>query len=211
MLTDDQLAGRIGPRLRRDVRELADITAPDDLPARLRRRHASHTRRSVAASAAAAATAAGVAALAVAASGPAAQAPTKATLTAWTVKKQPDGTVKIIVRLERDLAGLQLRLRQAGIPANVTLGKLSPECHDAPSFSSAVELGGGVTVPLKAHPHEALVISVPSFTIRPARIPRGEGVALNIWPLAVSSGAGGKLLAASMRLRYVRASKQCTG
>jgi hypothetical protein len=208
MLTDDQLAGRIGARLRD---ELAGIEAPDDLPARLRRRHARHTRWPVAAGAAVTAAVAGAATLAVTASGPAAQPSAKATLTAWTVRKQPDGTVKIIIRLERDLAGLQRRLRQAGIPANVTLGKLSPECRDAPSFSSAVELGGGITVPLKAHPHESIVISVPSFTIRPARIPRGEGVALNIWPLAISSSDGDKLLAASIRLRYVRTSEQCTG
>src|SRR5690349_14202860 len=104
MLTDDQLADRIGPRLRR---ELADIAAPDDLMAGLRRRQARQTRRSLAAGAAAAAVVAGVTTLAVNVPGPTSPAPVKTTLTSWTVITQPDGAVKVTIRDARDPAGLQ--------------------------------------------------------------------------------------------------------
>ena len=199
MLTDDQLADRIGPRLRR---ELADIAAPDDLPARLRRRRARQTRRSFAAGAAATAVVAGAATLAVTAGGPASPpAPIRTTLTAWTVTRQPDGAVEVTVRDARDPAGLQRRLRADGIPANVTLGDgLSPSCKLVDSNEAIASIGVRST-------DKGTV-----FTIRPSDIPRGQGLALTFGSFVMPSrnGSHGHRFV-EVGYNFVQLSQQCTG
>jgi hypothetical protein len=197
MLTDDQLADRIGPRLRR---ELADIAPPPDLPARLRRRQARHTRRSFAGAAAAAAVVAGAATLTVGTSGPASPAPTPAILTAWTVTRQPDGSIKITIRDGRDPAGLQRKLRAAGIPASVHRGvRLARGCMIAPGGYGMADID-----PLSSR--EVI------FIIRPSRIPDGQGVSLSFFPIR-GAGVTGKPHArvGAVRLDYVRRGPQCTG
>jgi hypothetical protein len=49
-----------------------------------------------------------------------------ASLAAWTVAKQADGTVRVIVREFRDPAGLQRTLRADGVPASVIFNSKLP-------------------------------------------------------------------------------------
>lgn len=49
------------------------------------------------------------------------------TTAAWTVSAKPDGSVVVTIRDARDPAGLQARLRVAGVPATVRIA--SPSCH----------------------------------------------------------------------------------
>ena len=59
-----------------------------------------------------------------AASGPGVQ------LTAWTVTRQADGTIKVTFREATDPAGLQRTLRADGVPVSVTFtGQQNPACQ----------------------------------------------------------------------------------
>jgi hypothetical protein len=141
-------------------------------------------------------------------------------LAAWTVTRQPNGSIKITFREATDPAGLQRTLRADGVPASVTFtGHKNPACHGYP-MSQAVSLG-----PLadygKHHPSGLAASRVfgPSarsllqtyktrqsaLVIHPAALPSGAGV--QIW----SSGTPGAADNFQLHVRLVRASPQCTG
>jgi hypothetical protein len=115
-----------------------------------------------------------------------------AQLAAWTVSKQADGTITVIVRQLRDPAGLQRRLRADGVPASVTcFGHQPRSCHRYPRMSAVLmaEVFGGHGPPL---------------VIRPGALPHGAGIQLN--PGHYPRGAPIALAAG-----LVRASPGCTG
>ena len=107
-----------------------------------------------------------------------------ARLAAWTVVKQPDGSVKVTLHEIRDPARLQHILRADGIPAKIHTGSsLSgagmkiPDCHVYP-------LGGPDGTPFSVWrkvfygPHTK--VSSYTFWVYPSAIPRGKGVAIFI-------------------------------
>jgi hypothetical protein len=202
MLTDDQLADRIGPRLHR---ELADIAAPDDLPARLRRRQARNALRSIGATAAAVAVAAGAGTLAAMSAGPASHVP--ATLDAWTVTTRPHGDVTVTIRAIYDPAGLQRKLHEAGIPAHVAVGlNPGPACRAVEAFYLGPDtVSVGQKNPPKGVPpmkNEAV------FTIHRAGIPRGLGLAIS---LSQTRSAYRKSASIRAGFKYVKRSSKCAG
>ena len=89
-------------------------------------------------------------------------------LAAWTVTRQPDGTVYVTIRELRDAAGLQGKLRADGVPASVTFGgEPNPSCKEYPGRwdlekAGIQELSGGPYI----------------FAIHPSALPRGAGVQL---------------------------------
>jgi hypothetical protein len=198
MLTDDQLGQQVGSRLRR---ELADIEPSRDLLGSLRRRQAK--RRAGTAVAACATAAAGTLAagtLAVTALLPGTAPPTPATLTAWSVHRQPDGDVKVTIRDLRDPQGLQRRLREDGIPAGVYFGR-------GPSKACSL------TAPPAQHVHFLGKSSKGTvITLRPSDIPSGAGVAIYFSNASNQIGwFQHKVTIAYVEYSYVRASKQCIG
>jgi len=203
MLTNDQLAERIGPRLRSG---LADIAAPDDLPDRLRRRQARQARRSIAAAVATAAVMAGAATLAVGASSPASPAP-RATLTAWTVTTDHHGDVTVTIRAVYDPAGLQRKLQEAGIPAHVAAGRNpGPGCRPLEAFYLGPDtVSVGQKNPPKGVPP---MKSEAVFTIHRAGIPRGLGLAISLSQIRSAYRKSASIRAG---FEYVKGGSQCTG
>ena len=113
---------------------------PMDTPVEqiIRRGRAVRARRRVPQVAAALGTAAAAAfavSLALPASHPASEP--HAQLAAWTVGRQPDGSIKVTIRELRDPAGLQQRLRADGVPASVTFSsQQNPACQGYPGGGS---------------------------------------------------------------------------
>jgi hypothetical protein len=152
-----------------------------------RRARKLRTRRRVAAGGALSAglTATAVAAATLAAPGgrPATgQAQNTAQLTAWTVAKDPAGGVDVTIRELKDPAGLQARLRAAGVPASVSFsGHTNPACHpyypDGRFISPGYLLAFGHPF-IHSYDNGSVTVSVTSpaditLVLRPARIPRG--------------------------------------
>jgi hypothetical protein len=104
--------------------------------------------------------------------------PAHAQLAAWTVVKEPDGTVLVTIREFRDPAGLQRRLRADGVPASVVFYPGRPEVGLLVSGrlfhfknNPCQEYSGGQGRLLRA-------VQGPPWheRIRPSLIPRGAGV-----------------------------------
>jgi hypothetical protein len=165
--------------------------------------------------AAAAAVAAGVA-LAVSMLTPASHQPS-AQLAAWTVVRQPDGTVSVTIRQFRDPAGLQRELRADGVPASVIFNPRLPA--DAPfrdlfhvKNNPCQAYSGGQGQLLKAvrggspHPlREGSTLSV----IHPSDLPSGAGVQFIATPNTGYQNSSQKRFALGVLL--VQASQRCTG
>jgi hypothetical protein len=178
-MNDDEVMTAV----RESVAGVHSATSVDQIMSRGR---AMRARRRVPGVAGALAAAAGVALAAVAlvpSGHPASHRPT-AQLTAWTVAKQADGTVTVIIRDLRDPAGLQHKLRADGVRASVIFypGRLKRGLpfrdlfrvahNPCQEFSNQGQLlkvvTGSPPHPLK----EGSIISV----VHPAALPRGAGV-----------------------------------
>jgi hypothetical protein len=173
------------------------------------RGHAVRARRRAPVAAAALGTA-GAAALAVGLALPAGHpaspsgSASAAQLAAWTVTRQPGGTIRVAVRELRDPAGLQRRLRADGVPASVTFsGQPNPACH---GFA-----GGGGTQAQRRQLLRSVASLVPAghhhvIVIRPAALPSGAGIQITS---SFQPGMGPHGFAFSLGL--VQASPHCTG
>jgi hypothetical protein len=165
---------------------LSDVHTATPVEQIVRRGRAVRARRRIPGVAGALAVAAG-AALAVTAlvpSGHPASTQPPARLTAWTVTRQSDGAVKVIIREFRDPAGLQAKLRADGVRASVLFypGKLhrgapfrklfQVKNNPCQEFSDQGQLLKVVTGP-PPHPlTERSTISI----VHPAALPHGAGV-----------------------------------
>jgi hypothetical protein len=129
-------------------------------------------------------------------------------LTAWTVTRQADGTIKVTFREATDAAGLQRTLRADGVPASVTFtGEQNSACQPYTSSGPALEPFGTKTGPLggdSRNPQEAFN-SPYALVIDPAALPKGAG--LQIW----TSGTPGAADNFQLDVSLVRVSPQCTG
>jgi hypothetical protein len=180
-------------------------------PGRLRPRR--HRRKVLAATASTAAAVAATAFLAVTTLAPASHKPS-VQLAAWTVVKQANGDISVTLRQLRDPAGLQYRLREAGVPASVTFGgHQNPACQPYPASSALLDMVF-LRPPAPAQPNQKL----PSGHHLPPAQQR-DAVTLVIHPSALPSGTGVQLAATAHSgqgaifdvrdLAY--ASPQCTG
>jgi hypothetical protein len=130
-------------------------------------------------------------------------------LAAWTVVKQPGGTIKVTIRELHNPAGLQRRLRADGVPATVTfLDQQNPACHPWPGAPlHGMSTPAGQALFSKVFPSDP---GAPSgvIVIRPSALPHGGGVQLAAgfrqdpapggWSVAIGAG-------------LVHASQRCTG
>jgi RNA polymerase sigma factor (sigma-70 family) len=102
----------------------------------------------------------------------------KAHLTDWTVVKQADGSVTVIIRELNDIAGLQRKLRAEGVPAKVTLFRhLAPHpfqrlghCRVVPQDMTIWRKVFSIPYIRRAHSN--------AIRIHPAALPSGVGVLL---------------------------------
>jgi hypothetical protein len=140
----------------------------------------------------------------------------RAELAAWTVVKQPDGTIQVTIRELRDPAALQSLLRADGVPASITLiGQENPSCRlypPDPALQRKI-----VTPALRPFPPpsgapgpggpgpDAGVAVV--LLIHPSALPRGVGLQFATSYTQVSPGQAH----GTARLDLVYASPQCTG
>jgi len=129
-------------------------------------------------------------------------------LTAWTVTRQADGTLKVTFREATDAAGLQRTLRSDGVPASVTFtGEQNPACQPYTSSSPAFKPFGSTTGPLggdSRNPQDTYN-SPYALVIDPSALPKGAG--LQIW----TSGTPGAADNFQLDVSLVRVSPQCTG
>jgi hypothetical protein len=129
-------------------------------------------------------------------------------LTAWTVTRQADGTIKVTFREATDAAGLQRTLRADGVPASVTFtGEQNPACQPYTSSGPAFKPFGSQTGPLggdSRNPQDAYN-SPDALVIDPSALPKGAG--LQIW----TSGTPGAADNFQLNVNLVRVSPQCTG
>jgi hypothetical protein len=112
-------------------------------------------------------------------------------LTAWTVTKQANGTIKVTVRQLRDPQGLQRTLRADGVPASVTFGGYPRACQRYPKMSAVLmaEIFGGHGPPLVIHP-QALPQGV-GIQLSPGHHQRGAPIALMAGLVRTSPGCTG--------------------
>jgi hypothetical protein len=142
-------------------------------------------------------------------------------LAAWTVTRQPDGTVRVTIRELINPAALQGKLRADGVPASVTLlGRRNPSCRPFPAspalmrrvFSPSFDYfppprqGPPATLP----PQLGLVLVL---LIHPSALPAGAGVQIAAtFPVPSSAPAGGAVQEhGTAHLSLVYASPRCTG
>jgi hypothetical protein len=181
------------------------VPEPPPLEAVVARGRARRRHRLIPGVAGALAVAAGVA-LGVSALAPV-QQPT-AHLAAWTVTRQPNGTIAVTIRDLRDPAGLQRKLRAAGVPARVVFtGHRGPwpvpACHILAHDGIGVVGIATVTNPRTAGGHPILTFS-PSA---PAQAKR-SGVLLVARFQHPVKGTGRFI---AVTFAGVRASPACTG
>jgi hypothetical protein len=119
-----------------------------------------------------------------------------AQLTAWTVVEQPGGDVSVTIRELHDPAGLQRKLRAAGVPATVSFSA----AHPYPSWCRAYPASRALLN--KVFPEHG-VPALAAFVVRPSALPTGTGVYLNDY-----SNPYGYL---GMTVGLVHASRRCTG
>jgi len=144
---------------------------------------------------------------------PASHQPT-ASLAAWTVVRQADGTVRVIVREFRDPAGLQRKLRADGVPASVIFNPKLPRGapfrdlfrvkHNPCQFRRGQ---GQLLKVVTGHPHrlgEGSTISI----IHPSALPSGAGVQFIATPNAGYVHSPDRF---ALGVILVQASPRCTG
>ncbi len=157
-------------------------------------------------SAAAAAVAAGAAGIALAAAvlaagvGPATSTPTRVSLAAWTVTREPGGTVAVTIRNLNNPNGLVRKLRQDGvranfngIPATTRAGHIRWACLKPTTKNPAIR--HALTVQTSSNPHLA------AFLLHPSAIPARDTLTI-YWaaysptgfPPGTKQSAGGGIL-----------------
>jgi hypothetical protein len=141
-------------------------------------------------------------------------------LSAWTLTRQSDGTIRITFHEAADVSGLQRLLRADGVPASVTfIGQKNRACeavnHPRPGVLGGsrfpkqllhlfdhprVTPGPLPSVPPRAeyHSHDALVI-------RPSTLPTGVGLQIEI------AGTPGAADDFQLYVNLVKTSPECTG
>lgn len=139
-----------------------------------------------------------------------------AQLAAWTVQRDPGGTIKVTIRELRNAAGLQARLRADGVPANVVFlhhsftpttsnSAIPRSCH-APHISD--EANALLQDRIMPNPgSSALDPNSVVLVINPSAIPARIG--LFIEAFAASPGTTGDVFA--LQTNLVQASLPCTG
>lgn len=211
-MNDDELTTAV----RESVADVHTATPVDQI---VRRGRAMRTRRRVPGLAGVLAVAAG-AALAVTtlvSSGhPVSPRPT-AHLAAWTVVRQADGTVSVIIREFRDPAGLQRELRAEGVPASVIFNRRLP--RGAPfrdlfrvKHNPCQEFSGGQGQLLKVvrgRPPHPLRDQSTIAVIHPSALPSGAGVQFIATPNTGYLQSSPDRFALGVLL--VQASQSCTG
>jgi hypothetical protein len=142
--------------------------------------------------------------------------PPTAQLAAWTVTRQPDGTIRVTIRELSDPAELQSRLRADGVPASVTLtGQENPACRPYPASAALQKRVLSITFDIIPLPHQGPPPStsppqpklVLVFHINPAALPAGTGLQLATSYTPVRPG----LATSIIRHGLVYASSRCTG
>lgn len=119
-----------------------------------------------------------------------------AQLTAWSVVKLPGGKVSVTIHELLYPAGLQRKLREAGVPASVTFDAV----HSYPSWCRAYPASRAVLAGVFP-PHPGVPTAV--VVIRPSALPPGTGVYLD--DLSNPYGYLG------IQFGLVHASPRCTG
>ena len=137
-------------------------------------------------------------------------------LAAWTVTRQPDGTIRVTIRELRDPAELQRQLRADGVPASVTLtGQENPSCRPYPASAQLRKRVLSITFdivpvqhqgppPSTSPPQPNLVLV---FHINPSALPRGAGVQIATSYTPVRPGLAQSTIGSGL----VYASPRCTG
>lgn len=192
-----------------------EMTTPEEQI--ISRGRAERARRRVGRGAVGVLAAGGLAAAAVAATvtAPHSAGQTSIALTAWTVRHQPNGTIKVTIRELRDRAGLQRKLRADGVRINVRFwGEDSPPCryylirmpvpgHPGKTHrADAVDPGAGIIQYRNLGAKSGVV-----FTIRPASIPAHAGI--TVWIARPAAYAHHTEWVIGTALVY--ASARCTG
>ena len=139
-----------------------------------------------------------------------------AQLAAWTVQRDPGGTIKVTIRELRDAGGLQARLRADGVPANVvflhhsftptTSNSAIPRACRAPHMSDKANALLQERIMPMPRP-SALGPNNVVLVINPSAIPARIG--LFIEAFAASPGTTGDVFA--LQTDLVQASLPCTG
>ncbi len=110
-------------------------------------------------------------------------------LTAWTVQKQPDGSVDVTIREVLNFAGLQRKLNSEGVPAVVYADRLNPP--------------GCVNTKASGHMEAVLdpgqVTGNAFFVIHPAAIPSGSELLLDVFRGSAPQGHGKWMAAFGVR------------
>jgi hypothetical protein len=127
-------------------------------------------------------------------------------LTAWTVIRQADGSIKVTFREATDPAGLQRTLRADGVPVSVTFtGQQNPACQRYSSSGQAFWPYSPKTDPLVRPTGKDAFTTPYALVINPSALPSGVG--LEIWTSGTPGGADNFQL----QVLLVRTSPQCTG
>jgi hypothetical protein len=140
-----------------------------------------------------------------------------ARLAAWTVQRDPGGTIKVTIRELRDAAGLQTRLRADGVPANVVFSHHSftpttstsaiPRACRAPHMSDKANARLQERImPLpdlsSLGPNSAILV------INPSAIPARIGLFIEAFAASPGTTTGEVF---SLQTNLVQASPPCTG
>ena len=142
----------------------------------LRRRR--HRRRAYGAGATALAAVAAISVASLVPGSSGASGTSDAQLTAWTVQKQPDGTVGVTIRDMLNLAGLQRELNADGVPAVIYADEKNPPgCVNAKASADMV----AVVDPGSQGDSDF-------FVIHPAGIPSGSELLLDVFRGTVPAG-----------------------
>lgn len=125
-----------------------------------------------------------------------------AQLAAWTVSKQPNGTIYVRIHELRNPAGLQSRLRAEGVPASVTFDTgQNPSCRNYSEASASLTKSA-----ISSYYGDGRRYSV--LVIHPSALPSDAGVLISVSHIQHPSAGG---VAFGMLIGLVQASPQCTG
>jgi hypothetical protein len=111
--------------------------------------------------------------------------PGNAQLAAWTVQNGPDGTVNVTLHQARDAQRLQRVLAEHGVPAIVRFGEVcQPEGKALPASELNQVLGlSGAGLAVVGGPDPVV------FRIKPAKMPSGSKLSLDVLPNRVNTAA----------------------
>ena len=132
-----------------------------------------------------------------------------AEMTAWTVARQADGSIRVTVRKLRDPVRLQHALRKDGVPASVTfVSRINPACRYYGPEDLAHKVFSFQTELIRFHSARLRAFVI---VIHPSALPSGAGV-------QIIDGVGQLIhhksrtpATAMTGVRIVHASPRCTG